>query len=291
MDIDQKNELERLRGLKKISDLKYLEDEKNKQELDELQLLRDEEKLKQFENLKDIGEIRDSLKNLVDLKNEKETTERDLIIIEELRKEESENELEGLIKFYMQLKNISEYGKIDETNEWLRWIHNRYFEKFLKDNDRIWAVTSIFIPLSLAGLSSIKEGTLISTSLLATASIGLISFWYLICEKHRAFQEQSIALVRVIERFIGIDTEQIETKQALYTKDKNWSIALPRFIILFFKIKIQRARALMLYLVISLWLLAVCWSWKKSSNITDSNSIIHNKTVINSNQNKSEEFK
>lgn len=276
MDLNQKTELERLRLLKKVKDLEYLEKEREEQELDELNFLRENTKLKQFNDLQQTDEI---LRKLVDLEK--------LKIIEELKEYEIEKELKGLVNFYNQLGFVAKYGKgdTDENNEWLRWIHNRYFERFLKDNDRIWTVTSIFIPLSLAGLSSVKEGTFESVSLLAVASIGLISFWYLICEKHRAFQEQSIALVQAIEKFIGIDTKQVETIGPLHGSDKNWLIQFSHFFIKILGIKVQRARAIMLYLVIVLWSFAIYWSLHKSNN-NDLNPIVNNKTIINDNINK-----
>lgn len=138
-----------------------------------------------------------------------------------------------------QLKNISKNPPPNGQHDWLRFLHQRYTERFLKDNDRIWTVSSIFIPLSLAGLASIKEGNFISTLLLGMGSIGLIDFWFKSAEKHRATQEKNRTVFEAIELHIGLDSNVVplEGKWATY--------------------KVYKGRQIVRRLVIFVWIVAI----------------------------------
>jgi hypothetical protein len=134
-------------------------------------------------------------------------------------------------------ETVNTSGANPERDEWLRILHERYSERFLKDNDRIWTVTSIFIPLSLAGLSSLKDGSFMSIFLLGIGSIGLMRFWFIVCEKHRFFQEKSEDVVRAIEIRIGLDTSYPSSKPS-----------------------IKQARIYMHWFIIILWVSAIGWA-------------------------------
>ncbi len=79
-------------------------------------------------------------------------------------------------ELHQQFDTISRNHSKSVQQEWLRFLHQRYSDRFLKDNDCIWTISSIFIPLSLAGLASVKDGSFISTLLLAAGSTRLIRF-------------------------------------------------------------------------------------------------------------------
>ncbi|MBD2757867.1 hypothetical protein [Spirosoma validum] len=150
-----------------------------------------------------------------------------------------EPEEEYIAKIIRQLENISKHPPVDRQDDWLRFIHQRYTERFLKDNDRIWTVSSIFIPLSLAGLASVKDGNFISTFLLGMGSIVLINFWFNSAEKHRSFQEKSQDVVEAIEKLIGLDTMAIPLKGPGA------------------KYRIRKGRRDVKRLVISIWMVAI----------------------------------
>lgn len=139
-------------------------------------------------------------------------------------------------------------------------------ERFLKDNERIWSVSTLFIPLSLAGLSSLKDKSLFIAILLATASIALITFWYLASEKLRRFQDENLETIKVYNLYLGIDTAVADIKLRFLKpvrKKKNITL-LNRitywhddFMIFIRDTRIQTARLYMYRFVVILWVLVV----------------------------------
>lgn len=94
-----------------------------------------------------------------------------------------------------------------ERDEWLRLLYDRYTERFMKDNDRIWSTGAIMIPLSLGGfvaLATIQVVTVAHVLSLALASIALMLFWEVTAENHRAFQQKSEKWIKAIEEEIGL---------------------------------------------------------------------------------------
>jgi hypothetical protein len=95
-----------------------------------------------------------------------------------------------------------------QSDEWLRTLYERYTDRFIHDNNRIWTTGSIMIPISLAAfgaLPMIACPKLIHLVILGLASVTLIVSWLVIAENHRAFQEKSMAWIAAIERAIGIE--------------------------------------------------------------------------------------
>jgi len=142
-----------------------------------------------------------------------------------------------------------------QRHEWLRLLHARYSDRFTRDNDRIWTIANIFIPLSLAGLVSLKEATVGSTILLGFGSIGLIYFWMLFAENHRAFQNKSQAVVDAIESYIGLDIPNIGPQKGPKL-DANPVIK---------KWPVNKMRWRMLRYIIVIWLLAIAFAILKAS--------------------------
>jgi hypothetical protein len=131
----------------------------------------------------------------------------------------------------------------EENNEWLKLLYQQYTQRFINDNNKIWTVNTIFIPLCLAGLLSIKDLSPFNTALLGAGSIMLMWFWVIVAESHRAFQNRSQAIVEEIERHINFD---IDWGPKL---DPHKSILPPSR-------SVQRIRWNMLYAVIIIWVFA-----------------------------------
>lgn len=91
------------------------------------------------------------------------------------------------------------------NTDWLKLLYEQYTQRFINDNNKIWAVGTIFIPLCLAGLLSVSSLSLFNTALLGAGSIMLMWFWVVVAESHRAFQNRSQAIVEEIERHINFD--------------------------------------------------------------------------------------
>jgi hypothetical protein len=100
-----------------------------------------------------------------------------------------------------------EYGDVQNLTSQnlgiVQALYLRYFERFTNDNNRIWSTGNIFIPLSLAGLTSLKDATTMFTLVLAIGSITLMWFWLLIAENHRAFQNRAQTTMEGIEAYLG----------------------------------------------------------------------------------------
>ncbi|RYC70060.1 hypothetical protein [Spirosoma sordidisoli] len=142
-------------------------------------------------------------------------------------------------------------------------------ERFLKDNERIWTVTTIFLPLTLAGLTQLKNQGFGAIILLGLGSIYLINFWYVATEKLREFQEKNLEAVELYDLYLGIDTkalfykddniEQIhdEINRTRKNKPKTVTDLLAGFLTTLRSVRIQEARLYMYYLVTSIWLLVM----------------------------------
>jgi hypothetical protein len=128
-----------------------------------------------------------------------------------------------------------------EKNEWLRHLHTRYSERFLKDNDRIWAIGNIFIPISLAGLVYLPNATIYTVVPLGLASMAVIFFWIMFAENHRAFQNYHISVVKAIEKTVGLDI-------------KGGKVGGLKIIDNF---SVQRLRWFMFYFVVIVWISAI----------------------------------
>lgn len=289
-EIEELKDLEKLERIKKLAEAKKKKDRYNRKDLKKLRYIKEAlEKSGQFYELNLIKELKEfnktnNSKNLITFnsylktKGLVEITDFEKLVaqLDELEKFRKENQFNSLSN---ELYNISESKQINikdvepnikdkeqkkSNDEWLRWLHQRYSEKFFKDNDRIWTVTTLFIPLSLAGLGSVKDGNTISTLLLAFGSISLVIFWYIICEKHRSFQERSEHIVRLIEEQIGIHTDVIKVSEPFHNinlkeiKNPSFDQYFQKYFnYIFVDFNIQKVRRFMLYSVIISWFVAV----------------------------------
>ncbi|MBE9584029.1 hypothetical protein IM792_06170 [Mucilaginibacter sp. JRF] len=152
---------------------------------------------------------------------------------------------EALIqKSIAELSDFLEFVPAEEHHNWLRQLHSHYSEKFLQDNNRIWSTASILIPLSLAGLATVKDAPPLSVIPIALASISLMLFWVIFAEHHRAFQNRSSAYIQAIERHIHIHFVPGKADGHPITKIGN----------------VQTIRWAMFYLIVLIWTLALVFS-------------------------------
>ena len=168
-------------------------------------------------------------------------------------KHTEETEEQNLKNFSISLKDLSDEAK----KEWLPLLHKQYGERFLKDNDRIWTVTSLFIPLSLAGLGALREGRIHEVAALGFGSIALACFWYLVCEKHRKFQDDGLKVLTEIEKIIGVESPKIPLDRR---NEGTGLVGLLR------NISIKDGRRYMLFFIIITWIAAMAYMYWKNTN-------------------------
>jgi hypothetical protein len=91
---------------------------------------------------------------------------------------------------------------------WMSTLLTYYAEKMLSDNERIWRIGGIFIPVSFASfgaLTTIKELHAWHIIALGILSTLLMFVWIVIAENHRAFQTNSDAWLIAIQRVMHLD--------------------------------------------------------------------------------------
>lgn len=94
-----------------------------------------------------------------------------------------------------------------DPNAWLQILYQHYGSRFLSDNERIWSTGTIFIPVSLAGfvaLMAVEDPTCAHVTVLMIGSVLVLFIWLMIAERHRAFQQKSLAWLEAIERTINL---------------------------------------------------------------------------------------
>jgi hypothetical protein len=77
---------------------------------------------------------------------------------------------------------------------------------YLSDNNRIWTMGSIILPVALASAAILpstaaKGGQIL---ILGSASTLLVAAWNLFADHHRAFQTKSLAWMEAIERSLDL---------------------------------------------------------------------------------------
>lgn len=94
-----------------------------------------------------------------------------------------------------------------QREEWLRTIYQMYHQRFLSDNNRIWTVGAILLPVSLSAFAipvRVTDLSWIPLCVLALASTFLIWSWIIIADNHRAFQQKSLAWVVAIQELLNV---------------------------------------------------------------------------------------
>lgn len=110
-------------------------------------------------------------------------------------------------KVYMTLKNI-ESAAHRLTSDQLLTLYKAFQDRMLSDNDRIWKITSIMLPVSfapIAALTALSHIALWQIVVLALTSVLLAYAWFLMCENHCAFQQKSEAWMSGILMTLGIE--------------------------------------------------------------------------------------
>lgn len=90
----------------------------------------------------------------------------------------------------------------------LEALLKHYTDRMLSDNERIWRIGALFLPISLAAFAaftSVKCLQVWHALVLGIPSIGLLFAWIVIAENHRAFQQKSEAWIIAIHRILGLD--------------------------------------------------------------------------------------
>ncbi len=107
-------------------------------------------------------------------------------------------------------------GRVSTQNDqWLTVEYQRRLQQFLSDNNRIWTTGSLFIPLSLAGLTAVPnmmEKSPILVILLSVASSTLALFWQFIADRHRSWQDEHQVWMDAIDKSVGLPKFELNTR-------------------------------------------------------------------------------
>ena len=106
-----------------------------------------------------------------------------------------------------KLRKFIEKDDTSTKDQWLQTLYNNYHKRFLADNSQVWGNGRILVPVSLTAFgvyAGLETPTLHAALFLAFASISLIMLWLVNAEKHRAFQNKSMAWLVAIEKAIGL---------------------------------------------------------------------------------------
>ena len=125
---------------------------------------------------------------------------------------ESTNKFSKDVDTIKKALSESTLRKNDSTyNEWLQALYSNYTTRFISDNNRIWVTGSIMIPLALSGfvlLPMVKKPEIILLLPIALSSSIVLLAWNLIADKHRDFQDKSLAWLKAIEEVIDIRVQK-----------------------------------------------------------------------------------
>jgi hypothetical protein len=94
--------------------------------------------------------------------------------------------------------------KKDDEN--IRFLCGVAWEKFHQNNERIWKVGSIFIPVSFTPLAAVlgkDKVPQLAMIVLALASVLTYGFWLMVAETHRRFQGLAEKEAREFEKMLG----------------------------------------------------------------------------------------
>jgi len=86
-------------------------------------------------------------------------------------------------------------------------LHQSYSTRFAADNATIWVTAAIFVPLSLSAPPAwllIPHRSLFVLFTLAVASLGLMAAWLVVAERHKYYQDRSLAYLQAIECRLNI---------------------------------------------------------------------------------------
>jgi hypothetical protein len=150
-----------------------------------------------------------------------------------------------------------------EQSQSLIVLYERYTDRFLADNARIWSTAASMIPLSLGGfvvLASITRPQLFQVVLFPVASWILMSVWLVIAENHRAFQQASHQKLNDIERIWDFPSRP--AKDVRGTESRRFDRLINRIASwLVSKNRVQRMR-FMLWGVVTVGAVAVILFWQ-----------------------------
>ncbi len=107
-----------------------------------------------------------------------------------------------------QLKQAWESSSPDERGKILTTLYQEYSKRHIADNNRIWTTAATLVPLSLgsfAVLASLERPTIGQIIVLSLGGWLLMTFWLIVAENHRKFQEGSEAWLKAIEKRWGFD--------------------------------------------------------------------------------------
>ena len=116
-----------------------------------------------------------------------------------------------------------------DPNELLRMLYESYTSRFLADNEKIWTVGSIIIPVSLAGFAAfttIQNPQVWHVVVLGFGSISMLFIWEKIADTHKKFQDKSMNWINAIEQVIKEQNPPSEEdKKRAEEEDKKQKLA------------------------------------------------------------------
>lgn len=92
--------------------------------------------------------------------------------------------------------------------DWLKDLYKYRADAFKTENDRIWEIGRILLPISLGTfgvLGGIRRPSTLQVVLLASTSVGLLWVWNAVADGHRSFQQVHRTWMDEIEQAIGVE--------------------------------------------------------------------------------------
>lgn len=135
------------------------------------------------------------------------------------------------------------------SDEFLEIMLQEYAERLRHSNSLVWAATSAFLPVSLAGIAvyDIRDREL-TVTLVGVASIILIWLWYLISARFKAFINHDRSV------FLEIELELLSRQKAIFDSFENLYPAGTR-------LSLKTLRILIPVAVTIFWIIAIITAW------------------------------
>jgi hypothetical protein len=107
-----------------------------------------------------------------------------------------------------ELGSASRASSQEERGKVLTVLYQEFTKRYLSDNNRIWTTAATMVPLSLGAfalLASIDKPTMGQIIAFPLSGWLLMSFWFVVADNHRRFQERNEEWLKAIQKEWGFE--------------------------------------------------------------------------------------